>query len=124
MVKFITTCSYLFMIIKSIFSDEFPNSGEDSEEDEVIDYSDHSMIHENLMHLNIQGTADTNIKYTKDNSVLVMSEAMNDQHTLISDSNNHNQPNPLVPIISVTPHSPGVVSKYYPVLGKKLIFTI
>ncbi|XP_043472826.1 rho guanine nucleotide exchange factor 2 isoform X3 [Leptopilina heterotoma] len=100
--------------------DEFPNSGEDSEEDEVIDYSDHSMIHENLMHLNIQGTADTNIKYTKDNSVLVMSDAMNDQHILIPDSNSHNQPNPLVPIISVTPHSPGVVSKYYPVLEENL----
>ncbi|XP_051163031.1 rho guanine nucleotide exchange factor 28 isoform X2 [Leptopilina boulardi] len=102
-------------------SDEFPNSGEDSEEDEVIDYSDNSIMNENSMNLNIQGTTDTDIKYTKDNSVLVMSETMNDKHALIPDSNIHNQPHhPLVPIISVTPHSPGVVSKYYPVLEENL----
>lgn len=111
---------YLHLINFVFFADEFPNSGEDSEEDEVIDYSDNSIMNENSMNLNIQGTTNTDIKYTKDNSVLVMSETMNDKHALIPDSNIHNQPHPLVPIISVTPHSPGVVSKYYPVLGKQI----
>ena len=99
-------------------SDECPNSGEDSEEDEVIDYSHHnSVINGDLATLNLHGTIVANTHYTKDNTRITMSEEANEQHSLIPGSNIHNQTNPLVPIISVTPHSPGLV-KYYPVLGK------
>lgn len=55
-----------------------------------------------------------------------MSEGTDEQqqHPLLTlGSNIQTQPNPLVPIISVTPHSPSL-AKNYPVLGKFLWFLI
>jgi hypothetical protein len=59
-----------------------------------------------------------------------MSEGSEEQHhhqqqqaQLTSGQSNLNHPpNPLVPIISVTPHSPGLV-KHYPVLGKRIEYS-
>ncbi|XP_033224270.1 rho guanine nucleotide exchange factor 2 isoform X2 [Belonocnema kinseyi] len=100
-------------------SDECPNSGEDSEEDEVIDYSHNSVVNGVLANLNLHGTIVADTHYSKDNTVISMSEETNKQHSLMSGSNIHNQPTPLVPIINVTPQSPGLV-KHYPLLDENL----
>ena len=111
--------------------DECPNSGEDSEEDVITDYlgSSHSdcdripIINGDLGRLNLHGNIITETGYTKDNTektAITMSEGTDEQqqqHSLLSlGTNSQAQTNPLVPIISVTPHSPGL-AKNYPVLG-------
>lgn len=123
-----------------MFADECPNSGEDSEEDVITDYlgSSHSdcdrvlpIINGDLRGLSLHGGIITETGYnTKDNTdkTPIMSEGGDEQqhhqqqqqqqqHPLLAlGTNIQTQPNPLVPIISVTPHSPGV-AKNYPVLG-------
>lgn len=122
-----------------MLADECPNSGEDSEEDVITDYlgSSHSdcdrvppIINGDL---SLHGSIVTEIGYiTKDNTdkaSIVMSESgeeqqyqrqQQQQHPLLAlGTNIQTQPNPLVPIISVTPHSPGL-AKNYPVLGNVL----
>ncbi|CAK9818677.1 A-kinase anchor protein 13 [Anthophora plagiata] len=115
-------------------SDECPNSGEDSEEDIITDYlgSSHSdcdripIINGDLGSLNLRGSRITETSYTKDNTektAITMSEGTDEQqqqHSLLAlGTNGQTQPNPLVPIISVTPHSPGL-AKNYPVLEDNL----
>ncbi|XP_012347640.1 A-kinase anchor protein 13 isoform X4 [Apis florea] len=114
--------------------DECPNSGEDSEEDVITDYlgSSHSdcdripIINGDLGSLNLHGNIITETGYTKDNTektAITMSEGTDEQqqqHSLLTlGTNNQIQTNPLVPIISVTPHSPGL-AKNYPVLEDNL----
>lgn len=124
-----------------MLADECPNSGEDSEEDVITDYlgSSHSdcdrvppIINGDLRGLSLHGGIITEIGYiTKDNTdkvSIVMSDSgeeqqhqrqqqQQQQHPLLAlGTNIQTQPNPLVPIISVTPHSPGL-AKNYPVLG-------
>lgn len=121
-----------------MLADECPNSGEDSEEDVITDYlgSSHSdcdrvppIINGDLRGLSLHGGIVTEIGYiTKDKASIVMSESgeeqqhqrqqqQQQQHPLLAlGTNIQSQPNPLVPIISVTPHSPGL-AKNYPVLG-------
>lgn len=122
-----------------MFADECPNSGEDSEEDVITDYlgSSHSdcdrvpLINGDLRGLSLHGSIVTDTGYTKDNTVKapISMSAINmvgdeqpqqpQQHPLLTlGTNIQTQPNPLVPIISVTPHSPGL-AKNYPVLGKR-----
>ncbi|CAG5093784.1 Similar to Akap13: A-kinase anchor protein 13 (Mus musculus), partial [Cotesia congregata] len=112
-------------------SDECPNSGEDSDEDVITDYlgseindcNHHvSVVNGELASLNLDDDNHTNAQYTKDNPDIIMSESGEDQRhsdppTL--EVNIRNQQNPLVPIISVTPHSPGL-AKHYPVLEDNL----
>ncbi|XP_033334273.1 rho guanine nucleotide exchange factor 18 cysts isoform X3 [Megalopta genalis] len=115
-------------------SDECPNSGEDSEEDVITDYlgSSHSdcdripIINGDLGCLSSRENIIAEVSYTKDNiekTAITMSEGIDEQqqqHTLLAiGSNIQSQPNPLVPIISVTPHSPGL-AKNYPVLEDNL----
>lgn len=127
-----------------VLADECPNSGEDSEEDVITDYlgSSHSecdrvlpIINGDLRGLNLHGgivVTDTgyNTKDNTDKTSITMSEGgdehhhrhqqqQHQQHSLLTLGTTHvqTQPNPL-PIISITPHSPGV-TKNYPVLGKK-----
>ncbi|XP_011640478.1 rho guanine nucleotide exchange factor 18 isoform X2 [Pogonomyrmex barbatus] len=126
-------------------TDECPNSGEDSEEDVITDYlgSSHSdcdrvlpIINGDLRGLSLHGGIITETGYnTKDNTdkaPITMSEGGDEQqhhqqqqqqqqqHSLLAlGTNIQAQPNPLVPIISVTPHSPGV-AKNYPVLEENL----
>ncbi|XP_076636511.1 rho guanine nucleotide exchange factor 18 cysts isoform X2 [Colletes latitarsis] len=124
------------MTIKSSSShrvDECPNSGEDSEEDVITDYlgSSHSdcdripLINGDLGSLSLHGNIIAESSYTKDNTektTITMSEGTDDQqqHPLLTlGSNIQTQPNPLVPIISVTPHSPSL-AKNYPVLEDNL----
>ncbi|EFN68452.1 A-kinase anchor protein 13 [Camponotus floridanus] len=127
-----------------MLADECPNSGEDSEEDVITDYlgSSHSdcdrvppIINGDLRGLSLHGSIVTGIGYiTKDNTdkaSIVMSESgeeqqyqrqqqQQQQHPLLAlGTNIQTQPNPLVPIISVTPHSPGL-AKNYPVLEENL----
>lgn len=129
-----------------MLADECPNSGEDSEEDVITDYlgSSHSdcdrvlpIINGDLRGLSLHGGIITETGYnTKDNTdkaPITMSEGGEEQqhhqqqqrqqqHPLLAlGTNIQAQPNPLVPIISVTPHSPGV-AKNYPVLGQALSF--
>lgn len=122
-----------------MLADECPNSGEDSEEDVITDYlgPSHSdcdrvlpIINGDLRGLSLHGGIITETGYnTKDNTdktPITMSEGGDEQqhhrqqqqqHPLLAlGTNIQAQPNPLVPIISVTPHSPGV-AKNYPVLG-------
>ncbi|XP_072750985.1 uncharacterized protein Cyst isoform X4 [Anoplolepis gracilipes] len=131
-------------VLAPFSSDECPNSGEDSEEDVITDYlgSSHSdcdrvppIINGDLRGLSLHGGIVTEIGYiTKDNTdkpSIVMSETgeeqqhqrqqqQHQQHPLLSlGTNIQTQPNPLVPIISVTPHSPGL-AKNYPVLEENL----
>ncbi|XP_076750356.1 rho guanine nucleotide exchange factor 18 cysts isoform X2 [Xylocopa sonorina] len=124
-------------ILAPFSSDECPNSGEDSEEDVITDYlgSSHSdcerlpIINGDLGNLNLRGNIITETSYTKDNTektAIMMSEGTEEQqqqqqqHSLLTlGTNNQIQPNPLVPIISVTPHSPGL-AKNYPVLEDNL----
>ncbi|XP_034947082.1 rho guanine nucleotide exchange factor 28 isoform X2 [Chelonus insularis] len=111
-------------------SDECPNSGEDSDEDVITDYlgSEHtdcshvSVVNGDLAVLNLDDGSHSNIEYTKDNPDIAMSENSEDQRHRdlpVLESGMRNQPNPLVPIISVTPHSPGL-AKHYPVLEDNL----
>lgn len=115
-----------------IVSDECPNSGEDSDEDVITDYLSAAqselphipIINGDLTGLNVHVTVSEDANYNaKDNGALLeLSEGLdgiNHHH------DHHHQPesnpiisvsNPLVPIISVTPHSPGM-AKHYPVLG-------
>ena len=121
-------------VLAPFSSDECPNSGEDSEEDVITDYlgSSHSdcdripIINGDLGSLNLRGNIIAESGYTKDNiekTAIAMSEATDEQrqqHPLLTlGSNIQTQPNPLVPIISVTPHSPGL-AKNYPVLEDNL----
>ncbi|KAK9304542.1 hypothetical protein QLX08_004163 [Tetragonisca angustula] len=121
-------------ILAPFSSDECPNSGEDSEEDVITDYlgSSHSdcdripIINGDLGSLNLHGNIITETGYTKDNTektAITMSEGTDEQqqqHSLLSlGTNSQAQTNPLVPIISVTPHSPGL-AKNYPVLEDNL----
>ncbi|XP_025262655.1 rho guanine nucleotide exchange factor 18 isoform X4 [Camponotus floridanus] len=131
-------------VLAPFSSDECPNSGEDSEEDVITDYlgSSHSdcdrvppIINGDLRGLSLHGSIVTGIGYiTKDNTdkaSIVMSESgeeqqyqrqqqQQQQHPLLAlGTNIQTQPNPLVPIISVTPHSPGL-AKNYPVLEENL----
>ncbi|XP_017892882.1 rho guanine nucleotide exchange factor 2 isoform X2 [Ceratina calcarata] len=130
-------------ILAPFSSDECPNSGEDSEEDVITDYlgSSHSdcdrvpLINGDLASLNLRGNLITGRDYTKDNTektAITMSshdeqqqqqqhQQQQQQQTLLAalGTNNQTQPNPLVPIISVTPHSPGL-AKNYPVLEDNL----
>lgn len=80
--------------------------------------------------MNLRGNIIAESGYTKDNTektAITMSDGTDEQqqqHSLLTlGSNIQAQPNPLVPIISVTPHSPGL-AKNYPVLGKFLLFLI
>jgi len=70
----------------SFVADECPNSAEDSDEDVITDY------------LSPAG------------------DSSGANNTCWEGAMAHQPQGPLVPIISVTPHSPG--SKHYPVLGK------
>ncbi|KAG7206339.1 hypothetical protein KM043_003710 [Ampulex compressa] len=121
-------------VLAPFSSDEGPNSGEDSEEDVITDYlgSSHSdcdrvpIINGDLAGLTLRGNIVTEAGYTKDNTektAITMSEGSDEQqqqHPLLSlGTNVQAQPNPLVPIISVTPHSPGL-AKNYPVLEDNL----
>ncbi|XP_017761271.1 PREDICTED: rho guanine nucleotide exchange factor 18 isoform X2 [Eufriesea mexicana] len=121
-------------ILAPFSSDECPNSGEDSEEDVITDYlgSSHSdcdripIINGDLGSLNLHGNIITETSYTKDNTektAITMSEGTDEQqqqHSLLTlGTNSQAQTNPLVPIISVTPHSPGL-AKNYPVLEDNL----
>ncbi|XP_071573187.1 uncharacterized protein Cyst isoform X3 [Temnothorax nylanderi] len=132
-------------VLAPFSSDECPNSGEDSEEDVITDYlgSSHSdcdrvlpIINGDLRGLSLHGGIITETGYnTKDNTdkaPITMSESGDEQqhhqqqqqqqqhHPLLAlGTNIQAQPNPLVPIISVTPHSPGV-AKNYPVLEENL----
>ncbi|XP_015429693.1 PREDICTED: A-kinase anchor protein 13 [Dufourea novaeangliae] len=120
-------------ILAPFSSDECPNSGEDSEEDVITDYlgSSHSdcdripIINGDLGSLSLRGNIIAEAGYTKDNTektAIAMSEGTDEQqqHPLLTiGSNIQSQPNPLVPIISVTPHSPGL-AKNYPVLEDNL----
>ncbi|KAK0161983.1 hypothetical protein PV327_008373 [Microctonus hyperodae] len=112
-------------------SDECPNSGEDSDEDVITDYlgSEHtdcshvSVVNGELAVLNLDDVTHQNVvEYTKDNTNIAMSENSENQRNRdlpsVLGSNLRNQ-NPLVPIISVTPHSPGL-AKHYPVLEDNL----
>lgn len=87
---------------------------------EINDCNHHvSVVNGELASLNLDDDNHTNAEYTKDNPDIIMSESGEDQRhsdppTL--EVNIRNQQNPLVPIISVTPHSPGL-AKHYPVLG-------
>jgi len=88
------------------------------------------IINGDLRGLSLHGDIITETGYnTKDNTdkaPITMSESGDEQlhhqqqrqqHPLLAlGTNIQTQPNPLVPIISVTPHSPGV-AKNYPVLG-------
>nr|XP_012147664.1 PREDICTED: rho guanine nucleotide exchange factor 18-like isoform X2 [Megachile rotundata] len=120
--------------LSSLRVDECPNSGEDSEEDVITDYlgSSHSdcdriaIINGDLASLNLRGNIITETTYTKDNTektAIAMSEGTDEQqqqHPLLAlGANSQTQPNPLVPTISVTPHSPGL-AKNYPVLEDNL----
>ncbi|XP_012532331.1 A-kinase anchor protein 13 isoform X2 [Monomorium pharaonis] len=134
-------------VLAPFSSDECPNSGEDSEEDVITDYlgSSHSdcdrvpIINGDLRGLSLHGGIITETGYnTKDNTdkaPIIMSEGGDEQqhhqqhqqqqqqqqqHPLLAlGTNIQTQPNPLVPTISVTPHSPGV-AKNYPVLEENL----
>ncbi|XP_070169974.1 rho guanine nucleotide exchange factor 28 isoform X9 [Polyergus mexicanus] len=124
-------------VLAPFSSDECPNSGEDSEEDVITDYlgSSHSdcdrvppIINGDLRGLSLHGGIVTEIGYIKDKASIVMSEGgeeqqhqrQQQQHPLLAlGTNIQTQPNPLVPIISVTPHSPGL-AKNYPVLEENL----
>ncbi|XP_060818383.1 rho guanine nucleotide exchange factor 18 isoform X2 [Bombus pascuorum] len=123
-------------ILAPFSSDECPNSGEDSEEDVITDYlgSSHSdcdripIINGDLGSLNLHGNIITETGYTKENTektAITMSEGterdeQQQQHSLLTlGTNSQAQTNPLVPIISVTPHSPGL-AKNYPVLEDNL----
>lgn len=82
------------------------------------------IINGDLGNLNLHENIITETGYTKDNTektAITMSEGTDEQqqqHSLLTlGTNNQIQTNPLVPIISVTPHSPGL-AKNYPVLGK------
>jgi len=114
-----------------MLADECPNSGEDSEEDVITDRV-LPIINGDLRGLSLHDGIITETGYnTKDNidkASIIMSEGGDEQqhhqqqqqqqqHPLLAlGTNIQAQPNPLVPIISVTPHSPGV-AKNYPVLG-------
>ncbi|XP_043282819.1 rho guanine nucleotide exchange factor 28 isoform X3 [Venturia canescens] len=111
-------------------SDECPNSGEDSDEDVITDYlsSGHtecghiSIINGELTSLNLHGNKQSSVNYTKENTDIVMSEGSEEHlrhHPPILGTNIQIQPNQHVPIISVTPHSPGL-AKHYPVLEDNL----
>nr|XP_034189143.1 rho guanine nucleotide exchange factor 2-like isoform X2 [Osmia lignaria] len=109
-------------ILAPFSSDECPNSGEDSEEDVITDYlgssdCDRIPLINGDLGLNLRGNIST---YTKDNTekVIAMSEGTEEHQQALS-VNSQIQPNPLVPIISVTPHSPGL-AKNYPVLEDNL----
>ncbi|XP_076303860.1 rho guanine nucleotide exchange factor 18 cysts isoform X3 [Lasioglossum baleicum] len=121
-------------ILAPFSSDECPNSGEDSEEDVITDYlgSSHSecdripIINGDLGCLSQRENIIAEVSYTKDNigkTAITMSDGIDEQqqqHPLLAiGSNIQSQPNPLVPIISVTPHSPGL-AKNYPVLEDNL----
>nr|XP_050855481.1 rho guanine nucleotide exchange factor 28 isoform X4 [Vespula vulgaris] len=120
-------------VLAPFSSDECPNSGEDSEEDVITDYlgSSHSdcdrvpTINGDLGSLSLHGNIVTETGYTEDNTnkTITMSGGNSEQqqqHRLLTlGTNIQTQPNPLVPIISVTPHSPGF-AKNYPVLEDNL----
>ncbi|KAH0956661.1 hypothetical protein HN011_006687 [Eciton burchellii] len=133
-------------VLAPFSSDECPNSGEDSEEDVITDYLGSShvdcdrvpIINGDLRGLSLHGGIVTETGYnTKDNidkTVITMSSEGGDmqhhhhhqqqqqqqQHPLLTlGTNIQAPPNPLVPIISVTPHSPGL-AKNYPVLEENL----
>ncbi|XP_011707775.1 PREDICTED: rho guanine nucleotide exchange factor 18-like isoform X3 [Wasmannia auropunctata] len=134
-------------VLAPFSSDECPNSGEDSEEDVITDYlgSSHSdcdrvlpIINGDLRGLSLHGGIITETGYnTKDNTdkaAINMSEGGDEQqhhhqqqqrqqqqqHPFLAlGTNIQAQPNPHVPLISVTPHSPGV-AKNYPVLEENL----
>ncbi|XP_046825776.1 rho guanine nucleotide exchange factor 28 isoform X2 [Vespa crabro] len=120
-------------VLAPFSSDECPNSGEDSEEDVITDYlgSSHSdcdrvpTINGDLGGLSLHGNIVTETGYTEDNTnkTITMSGGNSEQqqqHPLLTlGTNIQTQPNPLVPIISVTPHSPGF-AKNYPVLEDNL----
>ncbi|KAK2586105.1 hypothetical protein KPH14_008385 [Odynerus spinipes] len=120
-------------VLAPFSSDECPNSGEDSEEDVITDYlgSSHSdcdrlpIINGDLGGVTLHGNIVTEAGYTEDNAnkTITMSEGNSEQqqqHPLLAlGTNIQAQPNPLVPIISVTPHSPGL-AKNYPVLEDNL----
>ena len=106
------------------FADEYPNSGEDSDEDVVTDYTTTNCNHASCltgMSLCTGNVVDSD--YAKDNAVNnKMSNIEDSQPSQTTGGPNmqqqhHHQTNPLVPIISVTPHSPGINNKNYPVLG-------
>ncbi|XP_024940076.1 rho guanine nucleotide exchange factor 2 [Cephus cinctus] len=107
-------------------SDECPNSGEDSDEDVITDYlgSTHSdcsrvPIGTDLTGLDPHHTDNLiDSGYTKD-TTNIMSESVDEQHHRRRqqhpqelDSVVQSQPVPFVPIISVTPHSPGLAKPY------------
>ncbi|XP_063993193.1 rho guanine nucleotide exchange factor 28 isoform X2 [Diachasmimorpha longicaudata] len=108
-------------------SDECPNSGEDSDEDVVTDYlnseqtdcSHASAINGELVGSTIDGTHRQSADYTKDNVDMAMAETGDDRRNPSSLGITRSQQNPLVPTISVTPHSPGL-AKHYPVLEDNL----
>ncbi|XP_043500724.1 rho guanine nucleotide exchange factor 28 isoform X2 [Polistes fuscatus] len=120
-------------VLAPFSSDECPNSGEDSEEDVITDYlgSSHSdcdrvpTINGDIGGLSLHGNIVAEAGYTEDNTnkTITMSggnSVQQQQHPLLTlGTNIQTQPNPLVPIISVTPHSPGL-AKNYPVLEDNL----
>ncbi|XP_011311004.1 rho guanine nucleotide exchange factor 18 isoform X3 [Fopius arisanus] len=108
-------------------SDECPNSGEDSDEDVVTDYlnseqtdcSNASAVNGELVST-IDGTNHQTADYTKDSKLdVAMAEGSDERRNPQSLGITRNQQNPLVPTISVTPHSPGL-AKHYPVLEDNL----
>ena len=120
------------MFVKSssltyIISDECPNSGEDSDEDVITDYlgSGHtdcshmqSIVNGELTGSRLDGNRQST--YTKDKTDIIMSEATEEHLGQPRPTLSSNIQIQHVPIISVTPHSPGL-AKHYPVLGNFII---
>lgn len=98
--------------------DEYANSGEDSDEDVVTDYTNPNCNHAScLTGMSLCAGNAVDSDYAKDNAVIKMSNnERTDGQASQGGSGMQQQPqhqtNPLVPIISVTPHSPGISNKY------------
>lgn len=87
---------------------------------EQQDCTNASAVNGDLVGLNIDGRTNQSADYTKDNNVsMSVSENCAEGGDPPSLGINKIQQNPLVPIISVTPHSPGL-AKHYPVLEDNL----
>lgn len=105
-----------------MITDECPNSGEDSDEDVITDYLSSARPDCNRVSRRADDELDGAVsesEYSKDGSSVI---AMSDQHkqTAAGVGSQLRSTGPLVPIISVTPHSPGV-AKHYPILGEFLL---
>ncbi|XP_058807396.1 A-kinase anchor protein 13 isoform X2 [Phymastichus coffea] len=105
-------------------SDECPNSGEDSDEDVITDYLGCSSAQPECAAIGVAGDDTKDSQHQQQTNDKPMDNSAGGATATMADQAPPQQQqvpaaNPLVPIISVTPHSPGV-ARHYPVLEDPL----